>query len=92
MGTVRAELPPLMYRATIRLVAAGESGALHVSGGMTPYDLEVVREHVRAMCRRGRRLLRVEVTLPPQGDAAVLRELGELARRGVEVICSTGEP
>jgi hypothetical protein len=69
-----------MFHATIQ---SGADEPLHLSGEVAPYDLEVLREHVLA---RGGRAMRVEVRLPAAHRAALLRALGNLSRRGVELI------
>jgi hypothetical protein len=69
-----------MFHATIH---SGADEPLHVSGEVAPYDLEVLREHVLA--RRGR-AMRVEVRLPAGQRAALLRALGNLHRRGIELV------
>ena len=69
-----------MFHATIHF---GADEPLHVSGEVAPYDLEVLREHVLA---RGGRAMRVEVRLPSGQRAALLRALGNLNRRGIELI------
>ena len=53
------------------------------SGRVVPYDLQVLREHVLA--RRGRKT-RVEVRLAPTEHRTLLRALGDVSRRGVELI------
>jgi hypothetical protein len=81
-----------MFHATIRL---GADEPLHLSGEVAPYDLEVLREHVLA---RGGCAMRVEVRLPAVHRAALLRALGNLTQRGVELILesaprvATGDP
>jgi len=69
-----------MFHATIR---SGADEPLHLCGEVAPYDLEVLREHVLA---RGGRAMRVEVRLPAVHRAALVRALGNLTPRGVELI------
>jgi hypothetical protein len=69
-----------MFHATIHSDA---DEPLHLSGEVAPYDLEVLREHVLA---RGGRAMRVEVRLPAAQRPALLRALGNLSGRGVELI------
>ncbi len=70
-----------MFRATIR--PDSSERPLRVSGEVVPYDLQVLRDHVLARCGRG---ARVEVRLA-SGLHATLREaLGDLGRRGIELV------
>ena len=74
-----------MFHATIQ---SGADEPLHVSGEVAPYDLEVLREHVLAGSGRA---MRVEVRLPAAQRAAVLRALGNLNRRGIELILESAQ-
>jgi hypothetical protein len=69
-----------MFHATIRPDA---ERLLRVSGEVVPYDLQVLREHVLARCRRG---ARVEVRLPSRLHATLRAALADLDRRGIELI------
>lgn len=69
-----------MFRATIQPDSARP---LCVSGEVVPYDLQVLRDHVLARCRRG---ARVEVRLASGLHAAFRRALGDLDRRGIELV------
>jgi len=68
-----------MFHATIH---EDERPPFCVSGPVTPYDLEVLREHVVARHRSG---LRVEVRLPATLHPLVARALRDVVRRGVVV-------
>ena len=74
-----------MFRATIR---PDSERALCVSGEVVPYDLQVLRDHVLARCGRG---ARVEVRLASGLHAALRRALGDLDRRGIELVIHTGQ-
>ena len=69
-----------MFHATIRPDA---DRLLRVSGEVVPYDLQVLREHVLARCRRG---ARVEVRLPTRQHETLRAALADLDRRGIELI------
>ena len=75
-----------MFHATIQ---SGADEPLHLSGEVAPYDLEVLREHVLA---RVGRAMRVEVRLPAVHRAVLLRALGNLSQRGVELILESAPP
>jgi hypothetical protein len=68
-----------MFHATIH----GGARAFRLSGAVTPYDLQTLREHVLA--RRGRGT-RVEVRLPERLRDAFVRALGDIERRGVTLV------
>jgi hypothetical protein len=68
-----------MFHATIH---DEDRKPLCLSGGVTPYDLEVLREHVLARLRGG---LRVEVRLAAALRPLVERVLRDIMRRGVVV-------
>jgi len=72
-----------MFHATIRM---GSEEPLRLSGQVVPYDLEVLRQHVLA--RRGQHTS-LEVRLAPALRPALLRALGDLRRRGVELVLHT---
>ena len=61
-------------------------GPLRLSGSVTPYDLEVLREHVLAHRGQG---TRVEVRFAPTERAQVVRALGGLERFGVEIVLAS---
>jgi hypothetical protein len=69
-----------MFHATI---SSETQGPLRLSGEVTPYDLELLREHALA---RGGRGTRVEVRLAPALREALVRALSDLGRRGVELV------
>jgi hypothetical protein len=69
-----------MFYATID---TGAAVPLRVSGEVVPYDLQMLREHV--MARRGRNT-RVDVRIAPDHHPALLRALGDVGRRGVELV------
>jgi hypothetical protein len=69
-----------MFHATID---TGGPEPLRVSGQVVPYDLQVLREHVLA--RRGR-TTRVHVRVAAADQQALLRALGDVARRGIELV------
>jgi hypothetical protein len=69
-----------VFHATL---LAPHRGPLRVSGRVTPYDLEVLREHARAYRGPGARL---EVRLAPAYRVAFSRALGDLGRLGVELV------
>jgi hypothetical protein len=75
-----------MFHATIQ---SGADEPLHLSGEIEPYDLEMLREHVLA---RVGRAMRVEVRLPAAHRAVLLRALGNLSQRGVELILESAPP
>jgi hypothetical protein len=68
-----------MFQATIH---DDERRPFCVSGRITPYDLEVLRDHVISRLRAG---LRVEVRLPAAQHPLVARALREATRRGAVV-------
>jgi hypothetical protein len=68
-----------MFHATIH---DDERAPFSLSGGVTPYDLEVLREHVMARLRSG---LRLEVRLAAALRPLVERVLRDIARHGVVV-------
>jgi hypothetical protein len=70
-----------MFHATIRCAT---QEPLRLSGEVTPYDLQVLREHVLARRRQG--TTRVEVRLPPALRSVFLRALSDLGRRGIQLI------
>jgi len=55
---------------------------LTLSGEASPYNLQLLREHVL----RGRPGTRVEVRMPSALQPAFLRLVQELERRGVELV------
>lgn len=69
-----------MFYAIIRTLT---TGPLRVSGEVTPYDLQVLREHILA--RRGRGT-RVEVRLAAALVPALLSALRGLDELGVELV------
>ena len=69
-----------MFHATIH---SGAREPFRLSGQVVPYDLEVLREHVLARRVRG---MRVEVRLAPAHRTAFLKALGDLGRRGIELV------
>ena len=69
-----------MFHATID---TGAAVPLRVSGEVVPYDLQVLREHVLA-CRG--RTARLDVRVAPAQQGALLRALGDVGRRGVEIV------
>ena len=69
-----------MFHAVIR---SEETDPLCLSGEASPYNLQVLREHVLA--RRGRRT-HVEVRLSPALEPVLRRALGDLDRRGVTLV------
>jgi hypothetical protein len=75
-----------MFHATIRPDA---ERLLRVSGEVVPYDLQVLREHVLARCRRG---ARVEVRLPSRLHATLRAALADLERRGIELVVQSDTP
>ena len=68
-----------MFHATIH---NGSDQPFHVSGRVAPYDLELLREHVLAHGRAG---TRVEIRLADAKRGELLRALGSIVRRGVEL-------
>jgi hypothetical protein len=68
-----------MFHATIH---DGDRNPFCLSGQVTPYDLEILRDHVIARLRAG---LCVEVRLPASYHSLVARALRDAARRGVTV-------
>ncbi len=69
-----------MFHATID---TGAAVPLRLSGQVVPYDLEVLREHLLA---RRARVTRVDVRVAAADQDAFLRGLGDVGRRGVEVV------
>jgi hypothetical protein len=69
-----------MFHATI---LPDSERPFRVSGEVVPYDLEVLRDHVLARCGRG---MRVEVRLASGLHATLRRALGDLDRRGIELV------
>jgi hypothetical protein len=69
-----------MFHATID---TGAAEPMRVSGQIVPYDLQVLREHVLA--RRGRPT-RVDVRAAAVHHDLLLRLLGDVGRRGVELV------
>ena len=68
-----------MFHATIH---EGDTKPFCVSGHVTPYDLEMLRDQVVARLRGG---VRVEVRLPATFHRLVDRAFRDVARRGVVV-------
>lgn len=68
-----------MFHATIR---DDDQPPLCLSGELTPYDLEVLREHVLARVRNG---MRVQVRLASARRPLLERVLRDIVRRGVAV-------
>ena len=68
-----------MFHATIRSVR-GEP--LRVSGAVSPYNVQTLRDH---LARRGPGT-RVEIRVAPALEPALRRALGDVARRGVVVV------
>jgi len=69
-----------MFHAVIR---SAESDPLCLSGEASPYNLQVLRDHLLA--RRGRQT-RVEVRLAPSLEPVLRRALRGLERHGVTVV------
>lgn len=69
-----------MFHATID---TGGSEPMRFSGQVVPYDLQVLRDHVLA--RRGRPT-RVDVRVAAADHQTLLRALGDVGRRGVELV------
>ncbi len=69
-----------MFQATIH---TGSDSPLHLSGRAEPYDLEVLREYLLA---RRSVVGRVEIRLPAAKRDLLLRVLGRVAGRGVELV------
>ena len=74
---------PAMFHATID---TGAAEPLRLSGEVVPYDLQVLREHVLA--RRGR-VARLDVRVALADHGALLRALGDVQRRGIEIVLHT---
>ena len=72
-----------MFHATID---TGAAVPLRLSGEVVPYDLQVLREHVLA--RRGR-VTRLDIRVAPAHHGALLEALGDVGRRGVEIVLHT---
>jgi hypothetical protein len=72
-----------MFHAAIHCATAQP---LLLSGPVAPYELQLLREQVLA--RAGRRT-RVEIRCPEALHQAFVRVLGNLERRGVELILSS---
>jgi hypothetical protein len=69
-----------MFHATIRSDA---QEAFRVSGEASPYNLQLLRDHVLARRRPG---TRVEIRTPPPLHGAIRRALRNLDRRGVVLV------
>jgi hypothetical protein len=78
-GTIAASFRPFVFHATIH---RGADDPFHVTGQVTPYDLEVLREH---LSRTGRQT-RVRVRLAAGHRPAFLRALRGLEQRGIEFL------
>jgi hypothetical protein len=65
------------------IITSETRNPLRLSGEVAPYDLQVLREHVLARCRRG---TRVRIKLAPAFQEALLRALSDLGKRGVELV------
>jgi hypothetical protein len=68
-----------MFHATIR---SDEHGPLRLSGEVSPYNLQTLRDH---LVRRGPGT-RVEVLAAPRDHSTLRRALGGLDRRGVVLV------
>ena len=83
-GTLWARFVHCLGRSTMfhATISDDDRKPFCLSGRVTPYDLEVLRDHVMARLRNG---LRVEVRLAAALRPLVERVLRDFARRGVVV-------
>ena len=74
-----------MFRAVITADDPTNPPALEVSGEVTPYDLQVLREHLLQIGRR-RGALQVALRAARDKHAGIQARLGDLDRRGIHLI------
>ena len=77
-----------MFRAVVTADDPNGPPALEVSGEVAPYDLQVLREHLLQLCRR-RGALQVELRAARDKHAGIQARLGDLDRRGINLVLET---
>jgi hypothetical protein len=74
-----------MFRAVIAPLDSSTQPAIEVSGEVTPYNLQVLREHLLQLSRR-RGGVRVALRTKREKQPGIQAELRDLDRRGVNLV------